>query len=93
MIKRNLVVIGYSNGFTLWAYNHDSDSKSLLAEGFFDEAADMLRKGDHIHITGKVQGIVFVSSIEEFRDETKPFAPLLGTSVGVKPMAKLHELG
>jgi hypothetical protein len=53
--EKNLSVLAYSNGFTLWHYKtHDqqeaktSEQRGIEDQGYFDEAAGMLRKGDMI---------------------------------------------
>jgi hypothetical protein len=44
---RNLSVLAYANGFTLWHYKSGSDHQASVGEaGFFDEAGDMLAAGD-----------------------------------------------
>ena len=45
---RNLSVLAYANGFTLWHYVTDDDGRTLTGPGYFDDAADMLRTGDMI---------------------------------------------
>ncbi len=43
--SKDLSVLAYANGFTLWHYTtRDGD----VGAGYFDEAADMLRPGDVI---------------------------------------------
>lgn len=44
---KNLSVLAYANGFTLWHYA-TSDTTVLSPAGYFNDAADMLRKGDVI---------------------------------------------
>ena len=44
---RNLSVLAYANGFTLWHYKSASDERSkLTGKNFFAEASDMLTDGD-----------------------------------------------
>ena len=44
---RNLSVLAYANGFTLWHYKSGADERSkLTAKNFFNEAQDMLNNGD-----------------------------------------------
>ncbi len=47
--ERNLSVLSYANGFTLWHYRTDDTRTTVLASGYFSEAADVVRKGDAIH--------------------------------------------
>lgn len=49
---RNLSVLAYAQGFTLWHYRGGAASLADLAlPGFFDQAQDMLAPGDHIHVS------------------------------------------
>ncbi len=49
MLKtRDLSVLGYANGFTLWHFVTGDKADDLERTGYFDEAADMLRPGDFI---------------------------------------------
>jgi hypothetical protein len=43
---RELSVLAYANGFTLWHYRTAADD--LLAPGYFDSAQELLREGDQI---------------------------------------------
>ena len=45
---RDLSVLGYANGFTLWHFTTNDPTDELQAPGYFNEAADMLRPGDLI---------------------------------------------
>ena len=45
---RDLSVLGYANGFTLWHFITHDPASQLHASGYFDEAADMFRPGDLI---------------------------------------------
>ncbi|WP_430396954.1 hypothetical protein [Ferrovibrio sp.] len=45
---KNLSVIGYANGFTLWHYATPDSAASVDTTGYFNTAADMLRVGDFI---------------------------------------------
>lgn len=47
-LARNLSVIGYANGFTLWHYTTPDPSAAVDSSGYFSAAADMLRVGDFI---------------------------------------------
>ncbi|HZT18712.1 MAG TPA: hypothetical protein VFA23_04870 [Dongiaceae bacterium] len=55
---RELSVLAYANGFTLWHYRTTLDD--LLETGYFDPAQELLREGDQIIAnTGKPRpGIV-----------------------------------
>ncbi len=43
---RDLSVLAYANGFTLWHYTTADDA--VTAAGYFNDASDMLRVGDVI---------------------------------------------
>ena len=56
---RELSVLAYANGFTLWHYRTEGDD--LLSSGYFNSAQELLRTGDQIiSNTGRqaVPGIV-----------------------------------
>ena len=49
---RNLSVLAYANGFTLWHYKAGRDSlASVTRDGFFSAASDMLSTGDILMVT------------------------------------------
>jgi hypothetical protein len=53
---RNLSVLAYANGFTLWHYKAGKDSLATVATtDFFGNAADMLTVGD-IVMTSSAEG-------------------------------------
>lgn len=47
---RNLRVLAYANGFTLWHYITPDLADDIDASGYFADARDMLRVGDLITI-------------------------------------------
>jgi hypothetical protein len=50
---RNLSVLAYANGFTLWHYKAETDQLAQTAgEGYFADAADLLAAGDMVMLTG-----------------------------------------
>jgi hypothetical protein len=54
---RNLCVLAYANGFTLWHYKAGPDPLDDVAgQGFFADAADMLTTGDMIMISAQDGG-------------------------------------
>lgn len=44
--SKNLSVLAYANGFTLWHYNTADTGTTVDTSGYFNNAADMLRVGD-----------------------------------------------
>ena len=48
---RNLSVLAYSVGFTLWVYRDlQVTMRDITRAGFFKDAQNMLQTGDHIHL-------------------------------------------
>ena len=43
---RNLSVLSYANGFTLWHYKAADPLHAVEAPGYFGDAGDMLAQGD-----------------------------------------------
>jgi hypothetical protein len=63
---RNLSVLAYANGFTLWHYNAGTDALPAVAEGgYFDDATDMLTGGDMMFVTSAVGGQMLCITAEE----------------------------
>jgi hypothetical protein len=49
---RNLSVLAYANGFTLWHYKAGKDRLGLVGDSdFFGDAGDMLSLGDMIMVS------------------------------------------
>lgn len=50
---RNLSVLSYAQGFTLWHYRAEATPLAeILAPGFLDEAAEMFAPGDILLLSG-----------------------------------------
>lgn len=47
-ISRNLSVLVYANGFTLWHYTTPDPASDVDTQGYFDAAEEMLCVGDMI---------------------------------------------
>ncbi len=72
---RNLSVLAYAQGFTLWHYRANvptlgatlvqpATAEEVAEPGFFDGAADMLAQGDMLLVSTKDTGkILFVTGI------------------------------
>lgn len=45
---RNLSVLSYANGFTFWHYITRDKLSDVISDNYFNDASDMLRKGDMI---------------------------------------------
>jgi hypothetical protein len=59
---RNLSVLAYANGFTLWHYKASTDKLIQTAKpGYFADAADLLAEGDMVMLSaaegGKIAAI------------------------------------
>jgi len=49
---RNLSVLAYANGFTLWHYKAEGDSLTVIArQDFFTGAADLVAFGDMLMVS------------------------------------------
>ena len=73
---RNLSVLAYANGFTLWHYKAGrSRLDEVGADGFFEDAADMLADGDMMMISAPDGGrIVTVARTERGEIVTRRLA-------------------
>ncbi|MEI6559983.1 MAG: hypothetical protein WCO00_16415 [Rhodospirillaceae bacterium] len=47
-LSKNLSVLAYANGFTLWHYTTPDAATTVDSAGYFNAAADMVRVGDMI---------------------------------------------
>jgi hypothetical protein len=63
---RNLSVLAYAQGFTLWHYRADAAPLDQAARpGFFDDAADMFAAGDMVLVSASTGGrVLFVTATE-----------------------------
>ncbi len=54
---RNLSVLAYANGFTLWHYKAANDDQGNIQNpGYFADAGDMLAAGDMLMVSGAPGG-------------------------------------
>jgi len=68
---RNLSVLAYANGFTLWHYKAaGDDQKSVAGPSFFNEAGDMLASGDLLMVSAKDSGRILCVISENGRIRT-----------------------
>jgi hypothetical protein len=59
---RNLSVLAYANGFTLWHYQAGTALDRTAEQGFFADAADLMSPGDMVMLTGDEGGrLAFVA--------------------------------
>ncbi len=54
---RNLSVLGYANGFTLWHYKAGALAPARET-GFFADAADLMAEGDMVMLTAAEGGTI-----------------------------------
>ncbi|HEY8288592.1 MAG TPA: hypothetical protein VIG49_04930 [Acetobacteraceae bacterium] len=72
---RNLSVLAYANGFTLWHYKAGKDRLEMVASGnYLAAASDMLSVGDMVMVTAADGGRVLCVSLADV--ETVMTAPL-----------------
>jgi hypothetical protein len=56
---RELSVLAYANGFTLWHYKAGADGLPAVTQpGFFDPASDLLANGDMMLVSSPAGGRV-----------------------------------
>jgi hypothetical protein len=72
---RNLSVLAYANGFTLWHYKSGKDKLDAVCRGdYLSDASDMLTAGDLIMITALDGGRIVCVTLADI--ETVITAPL-----------------
>ncbi len=68
--NKDLSVLAYANGFTLWHYVSADAKADVATSGYFNEVADTLRKGDLVIVNAGTEGtadntIMVVSAVSE----------------------------
>lgn len=48
--NKNLSVIAYANGFTLWHYHAKEPIENVLVDGYFNKVSELIENGDIIFI-------------------------------------------
>lgn len=62
--NKNLSVLAYANGFTMWHYKTDDQLNELL-DGYFNPVSDLMNKNDMIILnTGDINCIMFIKEIQ-----------------------------
>jgi hypothetical protein len=51
MDSKNLSVLAYSNGFTLWHYKTGDERDAVIGPGYFSDVAEIFNPGDAIFVT------------------------------------------
>ena len=61
---RDLSVLAYAQGFSLWLYKHSGPVADVREPGFFNDACTVFAHGDHIHIKALDGGALLRINIE-----------------------------
>lgn len=56
--NKNLSVIAYANGFTLWHYAENATVAAITASGYFDNVKSLVNTGDVIIINGSDDTVI-----------------------------------
>ena len=63
--NKNLSVIAYANGFTLWHYKENATLATITASGYFSSLKNLMNTGDIILINGSNGSAIKVVSVAE----------------------------
>ena len=63
--NKNLSVIAYANGFTLWHYKENATLATITASGYFSSVKTLMNTGDIILINGSNGSSIKVVTISE----------------------------
>ena len=63
--NKNLSVIAYANGFTLWHYKENATLATITASGYFSSLKTLMNSGDIILINGSNGTSMKVISISD----------------------------
>jgi len=61
--NKNLSVIAYANGFTLWHYKENATLATITASGYFANVKSLMNSGDIILINGSNGTTIKVLSV------------------------------
>ena len=61
MNSKNLSVLAYSNGFTLWHYKTEDAKDAVVAANYFNDVANILNVGDMIVTSLDINGTLTTS--------------------------------
>ena len=56
MNSKNLSVLAYANGFTLWHYRTEDVKTSVIADGYFNPVQNIFNVGDAIIASVNIEG-------------------------------------
>jgi len=63
--NKNLSVIAYANGFTLWHYKENATLATITASGYFSSLKTLMNTGDIILINGSNGSAIKVVTVAE----------------------------
>ena len=63
--NKNLSVIAYANGFTLWHYKENATLATITASGYFSSLKTLMNAGDIILINGSNGTAIKVIAISD----------------------------
>ncbi|MBR3148254.1 MAG: hypothetical protein IKF41_02830 [Alphaproteobacteria bacterium] len=63
--NKNLSVIAYANGFTLWHYKENATLATITASGYFSSLKNLMNTGDIILINGSNGSAIKVITVAE----------------------------
>ena len=63
--NKNLSVIAYANGFTLWHYKESATLATITASGYFSSLKNLMNTGDIILINGSNGSTIKVVTVAE----------------------------
>jgi transcriptional regulator with XRE-family HTH domain len=59
---RDLSVLAYAQGFTLW-HAKVASVRDVLKPDYFEDARDLIAKGDHIHVSAEDGGCILIVGV------------------------------
>jgi hypothetical protein len=63
--NKNLSVIAYANGFTLWHYKESATIANITASGYFSSVHSLMNSGDIILINGSNGSTIKVVTVTD----------------------------
>ncbi len=63
--NKNLSVIAYANGFTLWHYKESATLATITASGYFSSLKNLMNTGDIILINGSNGSTIKVVAVAD----------------------------
>jgi hypothetical protein len=66
--NKNLSVIAYANGFTLWHYSSQETLEELYKENYFKKIFDLAATGDIVILNGSDGAAIKVIKLKEVRE-------------------------